>query len=364
MRKMRVAIIGQGRSGRDIHGGFFLSDANDKVEVVCIVEKSASRREKAKREFGCDVVADYTELFDRNDIDVVVNASFSQLHYPIAKDLLAHGFNVLNEKPFARTTYECMDLINTAKSHGCTVTAFHQTLMTPVFQKVKQVIASGKLGRILQINLKYSGFSRRWDWQTLQSFCGGSVYNSGPHPIGQALDLLDWDDKTQVIFSKLDTVQTSGDAEDYAKILLSAPGKPVVDIEINCADAFAGDFTFKIFGSDGTYISDNSNYKLKYVERDKLPQRPLIRHSLSNEQGSPAYCAEKLDIHEETGTIQGTSFYEAVKNFYDSLYATVMLGKAPAVSPEMAMQVINVIETCHAQNPLPVKFDDRVEYTD
>ena len=31
MRKLNVAIIGQGRSGRDIHGAFLLTPANDTV---------------------------------------------------------------------------------------------------------------------------------------------------------------------------------------------------------------------------------------------------------------------------------------------------------------------------------------------
>ena len=99
MKKMKIAIIGQGRSGRNIHGKFFLSKMNDFCEVVCIVDENEKRRERAQREFGCDTYADYKELYGRKDIDVVVNASFSQDHYPINKDLLEHGFNVLSEKP-------------------------------------------------------------------------------------------------------------------------------------------------------------------------------------------------------------------------------------------------------------------------
>ena len=164
MKKMRVAIIGQGRSGRNIHGKFFKSDNNDFCEVVCIVESDNERRIKAAAEFGCDTLSDYRELFDRKDIDVVVNASYTQMHYEITKNLLSHGFNVLSEKPFGRSYYECMDLIHTAKKNGTVVAAFHQSLYSPAFLNVKKIIASGKLGDVIQINLKYSGFARRWDW--------------------------------------------------------------------------------------------------------------------------------------------------------------------------------------------------------
>ena len=32
MKKLRLAIIGQGRSGRDIHGAYFRSDSNDIID--------------------------------------------------------------------------------------------------------------------------------------------------------------------------------------------------------------------------------------------------------------------------------------------------------------------------------------------
>ena len=358
MKKLRVAIIGQGRSGRDIHGKFFKSESNDFCEVVAIVESDEARRQKAASEFGCDTVADYKELFGRKDIDVVVNASFSQMHYAISKDLLKHGFNVLSEKPFGRSYYECMDLILTAKKHGVIITAFHQSLYNPAFLNVKNIIESGKLGRILQINLKYSGFARRWDWQTLQANCAGGIYNTGPHPIGQALDLLGWDENAKVAYSSLDTVLTSGDGDDYGKIIISTPDKPTVDIEVISADAYASDYVFKVYGSKGTLSSTNGAYKMKYIKDfSAFPERPLIREPLSNDEGNPAYCAEKLEIVEESDKIVGSSFDVAVRDFYKMLADSILDGKPLDITPEHAAMVIGIIETCHAENPLPVKFD-------
>ena len=39
------------------------------------------------------------------------------------------------------------------------------------------------------------------------------------------------------------------------------------------------------------------------------------------------YCKEKLPIQEEAGAFSGSSFDSAVKEFYDMMYDTVMLGK-------------------------------------
>ena len=348
MKKMRVAIIGQGRSGRDIHGKYFLSKENDNVEVVYVVDEIKERREKGEKTFGCKSLASYKDLFGKNDeIDVVVNASFSQYHYSITKDLLNHGFNVLVEKPFSRTYKECKDLIKTAKKNGVTVVAFHQTLFGESYLNAKKFIESGKLGDIFQISLKYSGYARRWDWQTLQKCVGGSVYNSGPHPVGQALELLGWENKPKVEFSDMRTVITSGDAEDYGKIILSCKGRPNVDLEICSVDAFANDYVYKIFGSKGTLVSTHAHYKAKYVKLEELEPKPVIEETLHDKDWNPQFCGENLPFIEEEGDLGDLGFEGAVKKFYDMLYDTIMNGKPLAVTPEMGAEVIRVIETAH-----------------
>ncbi len=357
MKKLRIALIGQGRSGRNIHGRFFRSEGNTFCEVAYIVEADEYRRQKAAAEYGCETLADYTELFGKKDIDLVVNATYSHLHYPITKDLLAHGFNVLTEKPFGRSYYECMDLIQTAKKNGVLVSAFHQTLLTPAFLNVKRIMESGKLGEIHQINVKYSEFARRWDWQTLQRNCAGNLYNKGPHPIGQALALIDWDETAKVAFSSLSMALTSGDSDDFSKVIITAKGKPTVDIEIISADAYAGDYVFKVFGSKGTLLSRNDKYQMKYIEDfSAYPERPVIFGFMQDQNGNPTMCSEKLEFKEESGTFSGSAFDVAVRDYYQMLYNAILEGQEPAVTPEMAAQTIRIIEACHAENPLPVQF--------
>ena len=356
MKKLKLAIIGQGRSGRDIHGKFYKSQQNDIVDVVAVVEADGRRRERALEEYpGCKVYADYRELFDVEGIDVVVNDTYSQMHYGITKDLLEHGFNVLVEKPFARNYYECSDLIRIAKEKNLVLAVFQQTFLAPFYLETKKILETGKIGDLKQISIRYNGLARRWDWQTLQSKLAGSVYNTGPHPLGMALDLLDFDPNTRVAYSKLDRALTSGDAEDYAKIILAAPNRPVVDVEINSTDAYCN-YTLKIQGSKGTYVCTTGSYKMKYVVDGENPDRPVVQESLMDEEGYPIYCGEKLITHEEEGTFAGSAFDKAVENFYRMLHDTLTTGVALKVTPEQAAHIINVIEIVHGQNPMPVRF--------
>jgi len=356
VKKLKIAIIGQGRSGRNIHGSFLKSADNLWYDVAYVVEWDPERRERALAEYpGCKVLENYTDLFSCGDVDLVVNASYSDTHYSISKDILEHGISVLVEKPMARNFYEANVLIETAKKHGVTIAVFQQTFLAPFFQMTKEILATGKIGDVKQVNIRYNGFGRRWDWQTLQAKMGGSVYNTGPHPIGLAIDFLDYSDDMQVVYSKLDTVLTSGDAEDFCKLLMTAPGKPLVDIEIHSNDAF-NDYFIKVLGSKGTYQCTMDTYKMKYIADGENPEQPVLWESLKNEEGLPVYCSENLITHEETGSFAGTAFDVAVQSFYKMLYDNLTEGTPLWIKPENIAKLINVIETVHAQNPLPVKY--------
>lgn len=356
MKKLKTAIIGQGRSGRDIHGRFFHSEGNAYCDVVAVVELDAERRELAKQEWpGAAVYADYRELYARDDLDLVVNATFSDTHYSITKELLEHGLNVVVEKPMARNYYECCQMIRAAEKSGAVLAVFQQSFLAPYYRKVKEIIASGKLGDIQQVSIHFSGFARRWDWQTMQVRLGGSVYNTGPHPLGFALDFLDFDPQARVAFSKLALSHTSGDAEDYAKILLTAPGKPVVDVEISSTNAYS-DYNILVQGTRGCLKTTTVAMQLKYYTDAENPAQPLQPETLKINGCLPNYCAEALVTHEEKLEFKGTAFDSATHDFYEMLYKKLVNDVPMTVTPQMAAMIVNVIETVHAQNPLPVKY--------
>ena len=154
MKKLKLAIIGQGRSGKDIHGKFYISEANTLFDVRCVVDEDEHRRDvSAARYPGAEILSDYRDLFGKN-IDVVVNATYSCEHYAITRDLIEHGFNVLVEKPFARTRYECESLIRLAKERGVVLAVFQQTFYAPFYRDILKVISEKKVGDALQVSIR------------------------------------------------------------------------------------------------------------------------------------------------------------------------------------------------------------------
>ena len=353
MKKLNVAIIGQGRSGRDIHGVFFKGELNTKYNVVAIVDAIEERRIRAKEEWGCDVYADYRELFGRTDIDLVVNSTFSHMHAAVSIDLLEHGFNVVCEKPFGKNYEECDRVVKAWEKSGKMFNVFQQSRFAPYFTELMNVINSGKLGRPVQYTISFAGFSRRWDWQTYQGYNGGEVRNTGPHPIDQGISILGFDSDISV-FSKLDRVNTFGDAEDYAKIILTAPGKPLIDIDLSKCNAYA-DYKYLVHCQYGSLKATFDRIDYKYYNPETAPKQELTLEPIRNEDGTPAYCSEKLDWTEESIEVVGDAFNVATQKYYDMIYDYLVNGKEMEINPYQVLKQFKVIDMIRAQNPLDTK---------
>ena len=350
MKKYRVAIIGYGRSGRDIHVGL-LKQLPDLYEIVAIVDEDAGRREMIRKETDAEVCADYKELFDRTDLDFVINASYSKDHGPISIDLMEHGFNVLSEKPAANGTEQFAKILEASEKTGRFYYVFQQYRFSPSFIKIKDVIASGVLGRILQITANYDGFGRRWDWQTVQAMQGGSLFNTGPHPVDQTLDLMGFPEGIEVR-AVFDRAHTYGDAEDYVKMLLTAPGAPVGDVEITSTNAFPHD-QYLIQGTRGTLHGNTKHLEWKYYVEAEQKSQKLTLETLRKEDGAPMYCSEKLTFHEEEWTAEGLEANDGQAKglaFYRALYDMIDKGTPFPITHEQIMKQMIVMDEAHKQN--------------
>ena len=354
MKKLRVAIIGQGRSGRNIHGAFFRSAANEKFEVVAVVDQLEKRRARAREEYGCDVYASHQELYGRKDIDLVVNSTFSHMHYPVTMELLTHGFNVVVEKPFSAHVEECEGMIRAAKDNGVMLCVFQQSHFAPYYRRIHEILESGVLGRPVQISIHFSSFARRWDWQTSQRYYGGGLRNTGPHPMEQALDLLDSDEMPTVV-SRLDRANIFGDAEDYSKILLLQPGKPVIDVEISSCDAY-NDYTYNIQATRGSLRATLHHIDYQYFREEEAGIPKLTLEPLEDADGIPVYCSENLKWYKHSEDLSGDAFDSGTKLYYDNIYDHLVNGAPLVIRPEKIVQMIAIMEEVHRQNPMPIRF--------
>ena len=350
MKKIAVGIIGQGRSGRDIHAMHLINDR--RYRIAAVVDTLADRRERGAKEFGCPAYADYRQMLKAEDLDLVVNASYSHMHVPITLAVLKAGINVLCEKPLAARARDVDRLIAAARKARRLLAIYQQSRFAPYFQQVRKVIDSGVLGRIVQINVASSGFSRRWDWQTLQDFDGGNLLNTGPHPLDQALRLLDTK-ATPEVACFMDRATTLGDAEDHVLVILRAPNRPLIHLEVSSCCAYPS-FTYNVYGTCGGLKGDSSHIDWRYFRPARAPRQRLSRKPICKPDGTPAYCRETLKWTQKSWDVpkrKTNLFGSMAASFYNMLYKTLTAGAPLEITPQQVRQQIAVIEQCHRQNP-------------
>jgi len=77
-------------------------------------------------------------------IDICVPTPF---HSAIACEMLSKGYNVLSEKPMARTYAQCLDMLNAKKASGKTLMIGQCVRFIPEYAFLKDLCVSGKYGR-------------------------------------------------------------------------------------------------------------------------------------------------------------------------------------------------------------------------
>jgi len=345
---IRVGVLGQGRSGLDIHSRWFQRSPR-KYQLVAVSDLLGDRCDRARAELGCEAHADYRELLERRDLELVVNALPSHLHPRVTIEALEAGHHAVCDKPLAWKVSEVDRMIQAAKKARRILAPFQQSRYAPYFQKVKQIIDSGVLGRIVQISGSFSGFSRRWDWQTLQEFHGGNLLNTGPHLVDQVVCLLGFE-MPEEICCAFDRANTFGDAEDHVKVLLRGRGMPIVDLEISSCGAHPRD-TYVVYGTRGGLSGGAGGLRWRYFNPARAPKQQLLRAPLPG----PSYCREELESTEKTwqpSKQQQNLFGYMSKCFYDHLYKVLRQGVPLHITPQQVRVQIAIIEECHRQNKL------------
>ncbi len=342
--KIRVGIAGLGRSGWDIHARL-LAPLTEQYQIVAVLDADPVRRQEAIDRFDCLAYTDYAELIQDPAVEAVVVALPSFLHADASIAALQAGKHVICEKPMAVTLADADRMIAAANAANRTLTIFQQRRYQSDFVKVKQIIDSGILGRIVQIRMIESRFGRRWDWQTLQKFGGGSLNNTGPHFLDQALQLFGSSEPE--ILCHLDRTLTLGDADDHVKVVLRGPDAPTIDIELSSCCAYPGE-NWNVMGTRGGLAGSSQQLRWKWFDPAVQTPRTL------DLQPTPDRSYNRDEIIWQEATWNSADEPEPGDlHFYRDLYATLRQGQPLAITPESVRRVIWLLEECHRLSPIP-----------
>lgn len=141
-----VAVVGAGAWGRN-HIRVFSEIAKARLKYVC--DTDPSRLVAAGRFCGQAVaVRDMEVLLGDPEVQGVVIASSAISHYALSKAALIAEKDVLVEKPMAFRVEEAEEIVKLAQDHGRVLMVGHLLIYHPVVSRLKEMIASGELGKI------------------------------------------------------------------------------------------------------------------------------------------------------------------------------------------------------------------------
>ena len=142
---IRFGLIGYGAWGR--HHAASIAKAEG-AELVAVAEPSEESRSAAEEAHpDTTLVADYRQLVERDDLDVVDVIVPNRLHHEVASAVLSSGKHLLLEKPMCLTIEECDNLLGLAKEKDLRIAINHEFRLSSLWGKVKELIDKGVVGR-------------------------------------------------------------------------------------------------------------------------------------------------------------------------------------------------------------------------
>lgn len=187
MHQINVALSSYGMSGVVFHGP--LLQAHPGFKISKILERS--RNDSLEKYPEAEIVRDYDAILENPEIELVVVNTPDHLHFAMCSEALQAGKHVIVEKPFTIRASEAELLSRLARKNGCLLTVFHNRRWDGDFLTVKELISSGKLGRLVEFESHFDRYRNyiQDSWKD-QSHGTGTLYNLGSHLIDQALQLF------------------------------------------------------------------------------------------------------------------------------------------------------------------------------
>lgn len=335
MEKVKVGVIGVGNMG-GAHVFSLGKIENAQVTALCDLnpEKLKPFQNHGARLFDSDEA-----FFEQSDVDAVVVATPHYHHVELVLKALERGKHALTEKPVSVHKKMALPLLEAAKKYpDLRLAAMFNQRTIEAHKKIKQLIDSGELGKILRINWIITDWFRTQcyydsgDWRaTWRGEGGGVLLNQCPHQ----LDLMQW------FFGmprKVTAVAAIGkyhniEVEDDVTALLEYPDG-TTGVFITSTGEAPGTNRLEIAGDRGRLIYEDG--KIHFC-RTECPVGKYRENSGERFLPPPIW---KIDIPADSSMIG--QHQKILQNFCDSIQTGIPL-IAPAVEGLRGLEIGNAM---------------------
>lgn len=275
MDVIRAAVIGVGNMGT-AHAARLQEGKIAGMALCALVDTDAKRRaEIAQRFAGVPVFENVDALLKNGCVDAAIVATPHPSHTSVAEKTLAAGLHTLVEKPVDVMLSRARHLCDTADKSGCVFAVMLNQRTNPLFQKAREIVQSGQLGRIKRsvwIITNWYRSQQYYDsgaWRATWAGEGGGVLlNQAPHN----LDLWQWicgmplSIAAQCDVARYHNIEVEDDATICARFDDGATG-----VFITSTGEYPGTNRLEIAGEKGKIVLENGVlkwWKLQENERD------------------------------------------------------------------------------------------------
>lgn len=213
---MNIGVCGTGTIASWISS--ILGQLNDDniVLYACATSPGFDCREFAEKYGWQKICADYDELMQDPEVDVVYIAVPNNLHYEMCVKALNYGKPVICEKPFAINEAECKKILDLAEEKGLFITEALWPSFLPAHKMINEEISAGIIGEIKSGNIVMLDFVMFLDRVKSLEAGGGSLMDGGPYTLGCMTNHFGTDIKS--VSSQTRKLDTGVDAEDQITV--------------------------------------------------------------------------------------------------------------------------------------------------
>jgi len=313
----RVLVVGCGSIGRR-HARNLKSLG---VRQLGFCDTSPKALQQCREELNGEVFGDYDEALSKFKPDIVLICTPPVYHVEEALAALRAQAHVFIEKPLSHESSGIQALI--AEAHRCdrNVQIGYNMRFHPGLQIVKELIDSGKVGRVLWLNVEAGQYLPDWrPWQhyresySARHELGGGIILDGSHE----LDYICWllGRPTEVTCRAAHLSSLDVDVEDSAWIYLTFPERRRAELHLDFVQR-AYTRTCKVVGETGTVFWDFNVQEVRWFSAEQPGWKSI------------PYVFETNDM-----------YVAEMRHFLGSLGS----GTGPMVDLEQSRDVIRVVE--------------------
>ncbi|HXN52048.1 MAG TPA: Gfo/Idh/MocA family oxidoreductase [Candidatus Acidoferrum sp.] len=333
---IEAGLIGFGLAGRAFHAPVI--HAVPGLRLAAILQRSGN--EAAQLYPGTRIVRSVEELLAISEIQLVVIATPNDTHHPIAGQCLAAGRDVVVDKPLSTTLGEALDLVKFAQERGRLLTVYHNRRYDGDFQAVQQLVASGRLGRLVRFESNYDRFRPRLKgnaWRERSGPGTGVFFDLAPHLIDHAWLLFG---VPEAVTADIRMERENAVADDSFDLTLHYPRGLRAVLRATMLAAVTRP-RFVLHGTGGAYVKHAFDVQEPKLRAGRIPWNETPSKSEQEENSGTLTLVNADGATTEQRIPPAQSDY---RSYYANIRDVLLGTAAPAVTPQYALNVMRVLE--------------------